>query len=287
MSRPPRLNPSRTVDTSEDAAERALSGNASQPAPSNLQASAPSSTAQYARETITDHSRPNQFEPDQIQRNGNASLGSGSLSPSTSLISDPDDEENVLARIELGHVVSGARGRFLASLDRWPCVKTAAATAGLSVQAFYAYRERHPEFGEAWDRALASGVAELERLAMARAFKGIRRAQRYKGVIVGYELEYSDRLAERLLEAHAPEKYGRKLNVNQTGTVTHAHTYGITPELERLVHRIAGARGLDAPEPVTIDQEPATTGPADVLRRMLGNPEDGAEPLPVVQERVE
>ena len=155
--------------------------------------------------------------------------------------------------------------------------------AGQSVAAFYYYRQSHPEFGEAWDRALASGVAELERLAMARAFKGVRRAQRYKGVIVGYELEYSDRLAERLLEAHAPEKYGRKLNVNQTGTVTHAHTYGITPELERLVHRIAGARGLDAPEPVTIDQAPSTTGPADVLRRMLGSTEDGAEPLPVVK----
>ena len=285
MSRPTRLNPSRTVDTSEDAAGPANRSKSPILQPSASISPAPISTAQYTREDHENISHADTFENDQSRSPKASLLGSVSdqIEISDAYNGTLKDRDEVLISAASENLNRSAR--FIVTLSRWPCVATAARLAGVSIQRMQSKRRRDPAFEQAWDEAWVAGTAEVERIVLQRGFKGTREPIFSKGKLVGYRRIFSEPLALKWLEAHMPERYGRKVSVTSSATVS--HVYGITPELERLVHRIAGARGLDAPEPVTIDQEPATTGPADVLRRMLGNPEDGAEPLPVVQERVE
>lgn len=79
--------------------------------------------------------------------------------------------------------------RFLTSLRKVPCVKSACASANVSRQTAYRTRATDATFAEAWRDALDASVDELE----ARAFK--------------LALEGDSRLVEFMLKSHRPAVY--------------------------------------------------------------------------------
>ncbi len=79
--------------------------------------------------------------------------------------------------------------RFLTSLRKVPCVKSACASANVSRQTAYRTRDGDSAFREAWQDALDASVDELE----ARAFK--------------LALEGDSRLVEFMLKSHRPDRY--------------------------------------------------------------------------------
>jgi hypothetical protein len=64
-----------------------------------------------------------------------------------------------------------------------------------------------PTYPDRFEEAKAKAARSLEDEAVRRAHQGCRREVRYKGKVVGYEIEYSDALLLALLKANAPEKF--------------------------------------------------------------------------------
>lgn len=61
---------------------------------------------------------------------------------------------------------------FCAALAMTGIVKRACEAVEVSRQTAYGWRDDHPDFAEAWDRALRIGIGELEDEAHRRAFEG-------------------------------------------------------------------------------------------------------------------
>lgn len=90
---------------------------------------------------------------------------------------------------------------FLQALAADPIVGRACRAAGINTATAYRLKERSPAFAEAWAEALTASVDDLEHVALERARDG------------------SDSVLLRVLEAHRPERYSRKLDVKHAGTV--------------------------------------------------------------------
>jgi len=67
------------------------------------------------------------------------------------------------------------------------------------------WRDRDPDFAEAWTEALREAVATLEREAWRRAVEGNEEPMVSGGKVVGTVRRYSDSLLALLLRRHAPE----------------------------------------------------------------------------------
>lgn len=89
--------------------------------------------------------------------------------------------------------------QFLELLANGDTVKHACATLKIGRRTIYDQRERDPEFAQAWELALDTGIEELEQEAKRRALDG------------------SDRLLEFLLRAKRPEVYRENYRVEHTG----------------------------------------------------------------------
>jgi hypothetical protein len=109
--------------------------------------------------------------------------------------------------------------RFLECFAACGSVLKAARSAKLNRQSHYWWLREDPTYRPRFEAACERVAQMLEDEAVRRAHDGVRRAVRYKGKVVGYEMEYSDRLLELLLKAHSPEKYAErsKVNLNVTG----------------------------------------------------------------------
>jgi hypothetical protein len=70
---------------------------------------------------------------------------------------------------------------FLKVLAQSGNVTEAAEAAGLTRTSLYEYRERHPDFSQAWDSALETFADSIEQEAIRRAVKGVVRYKFYKG----------------------------------------------------------------------------------------------------------
>jgi very-short-patch-repair endonuclease len=84
---------------------------------------------------------------------------------------------------------------FLAALAWYPNVRYACKQANVSRTTVYERRENDPDFAARWLEAIADGIDELEIVAFDRAH------------------DQSDTVLLRLLEAHRPEVYSRKMKV--------------------------------------------------------------------------
>ena len=91
-------------------------------------------------------------------------------------------EELVLRRSKAGdRLVRAAPGRwcarveesFLDALGETGCVRLAAASAGLSTNAFYARRDKYPEFAARWDERVARFQEQLPGLINAAAVEAV------------------------------------------------------------------------------------------------------------------
>ena len=133
--------------------------------------------------------------------------------------------------------------RFLECFAACRSVLRAARAAKLNRQSHYWWLKEDPTYRARFEAACERVAQMLEDEAVRRAHDGVRRAVRYKGKVVGYEMEYSDRLLELLLKAHNPEKYTERSKVN----------LNVTGELELRARLEAGrkrAAGLVAPSPM-------------------------------------
>lgn len=103
------------------------------------------------------------------------------------------------------------RERFLTALRREGVVSYAARSAKVSRQHVYLVREAEKEFAAAWDDAIEEATDGMEREAIRRATKGVKRHKRYFffGEEIAHDVitEYSDSLLMFMLKANRPEKY--------------------------------------------------------------------------------
>lgn len=132
----------------------------------------------------------------------------------------PVDDSPARARAK-ANGLKGWRLLFIESLAITCNVALSARAAGVSKQAAYKAREKEKVFAKEWDAALLEGNEMLEAAARQRAMVGTLKAVYHEGFIVGYDVQYSDRLMEVLLKAHMPEKY--RETVEHRGNITATH----------------------------------------------------------------
>jgi hypothetical protein len=113
--------------------------------------------------------------------------------------------------------------RFLAALRESPNVKAACAAANVGRSAIYALEREDKEFSEAWHDALGESIDDLHGIAIDLARHGS-----VEPVVSGGKLIFRPgtndpwtitrhpiALMMRLLEAHLPEKFSRKVEAQQ------------------------------------------------------------------------
>lgn len=108
-----------------------------------------------------------------------------------------------------------ARKTFLRVLKQRANVTEAAAAAGISRFCAYNWREKSEPFAKAWAEAIEIATDSLEKAAWKRAVDGWTDEMGNGRTIH----RYSDRLLERLLEAHRPTKYRPQQAAQGTATV--------------------------------------------------------------------
>jgi hypothetical protein len=89
---------------------------------------------------------------------------------------------------------------FLRALRETACVRTACKHVGLTSTSAYRVKQRIPDFGAAWDAALAYRMPALERAAYQRAVEGWLEPIVYKGEVVGQRRRFSDAMLRLLLQ---------------------------------------------------------------------------------------
>lgn len=89
---------------------------------------------------------------------------------------------------------------FLRALRETGCVRSACDRVGVSSTSAYRVKRRIPEFGAAWEAALAYRLPALERAAYARAVEGWLEPIVYKGEVVAHRRRYSDAMLRLLLQ---------------------------------------------------------------------------------------
>ena len=134
--------------------------------------------------------------------------------------------------------------QFLAELRKTANISHAARACNVSRPQAYWRREVDEEFAQAWDDAIEEAVDRLEAEAWRRAHDGVPKPVFYKGRAVGEVYEFSDRLLERLLEAHRPEKYkqrqSREVTGKDGGPIQQEHKHGLTPEAKEILVELTG-----------------------------------------------
>lgn len=92
--------------------------------------------------------------------------------------------------------------RFLEALAESCNVKLAAKAAGVSYSAVYVRKGRDATFRAGWDRALATGYAQLELMMLERALHGVEKIVTARDGSQSVMREYSDRVGLALLRMH-------------------------------------------------------------------------------------
>jgi hypothetical protein len=91
---------------------------------------------------------------------------------------------------------------FLEALAECCNVKLAAKKAKVSTSMAYVRRGRDASFRVGWDRALATGFAQLEMMLLERALHGVEKTVIARDGTKTVMREYSDRVALALLRMH-------------------------------------------------------------------------------------
>jgi hypothetical protein len=98
---------------------------------------------------------------------------------------------------------TAARQRaFLGALGESCNVKLAARKAGVSTSQAYVRRAQDAGFRAGWDRALATGYAQLEMVMLERALHGVEKTVIARDGSKTVMREYSDRVGLALLRMH-------------------------------------------------------------------------------------
>ena len=107
--------------------------------------------------------------------------------------------------------------RFLEAFEVSCSIQKAARWANIHRQTHYDWLRKDATYPARFAEARERATQTLEDEAVRRAVEGVRRPVLYRGkqvYIQGeplFDIEYSDQLLIRLLEAYNPEKYGRRV----------------------------------------------------------------------------
>jgi len=124
------------------------------------------------------------------------------------------------------------RARFLETLALTSNVSASERAAEMPPSSAYKERNRDPEFHAAWEQALHEGYDRLELQLLQRAIKGQRKPVRDKGKIVGYNTEFSEKLALTLLGVHRQNVRGGARQAQESAAAFH----------RRIAAKLAAAR---------------------------------------------
>lgn len=118
-----------------------------------------------------------------------------------------------------------ARDAFLAELAKRGNVSEACRAAEVPRSTAYQWKAADEAFAAAWNEALEVACDAMEGEAWRRAVEGTEepvygRVGKDKDGQIGTVRKYSDTLMVKLLQAHRPEKYRERQDVQHSGGVT-------------------------------------------------------------------
>jgi len=99
------------------------------------------------------------------------------------------------------------RDRFIAALRKHRSITKACESIGKSRTIAYQWREKFPDFRQAWDEAVETNIDDLEAGAMRRAIEGTLEPIYYKGKPVGVVRKYETALTIFMLKKNRTRKY--------------------------------------------------------------------------------
>ncbi len=123
---------------------------------------------------------------------------------------------------EVREVLSDRRKRvFLIAMAETGVMANACARAGWTRATAMGLRKADPRFREAWDDAVEFCADAAEAEAFRRGVHGVEKDVYFKGVVVGKETIYSDRMLELTLKARRPDRFrdNHKMEVETKGGV--------------------------------------------------------------------
>lgn len=127
-------------------------------------------------------------------------------------------------------------------------VADACFQVGCSTGWLRAWMRDDPKVGAAVEDAMATGAMVLESAMINRAVKGWEEPVYYKDELVGHKTKYSDTLLIKALESRLPERYGKKMEVNQNVNVRHMTDGELDAKINALLARPEIAALLPAPD---------------------------------------
>lgn len=101
-------------------------------------------------------------------------------------------------------VDEGMKKRFIQEYGATLSIPRACKNLGLHPEQVYRERRADSDFDKAIKKQKSYNIDTLKSEAVRRGYEGVDRAVYHKGVVVGYEKEYSDRMLVRLIEANDP-----------------------------------------------------------------------------------
>ena len=178
---------------------------------------------------------------------------------------------------------------FLATLRDSGNITVSCMKAGISRALAYKWRDNDKRFHDLWHIAIEISVDKLEYVARNRAVKGTKKPIYYKGELIDYVYEPSDRLMELLLKAKRPEQFNPVQKLEHSGGVSvsvvqFGGEQGAQPRT--IEHQIVSDPGIDSREPSSSEiehQAPGSPLPEDER----GGHFAGGTPKPALAENDE
>lgn len=136
------------------------------------------------------------------------------------LIGSEGIDENEIKRFfsQIKHQTRVRAKKFLEHLILSGNVSASCQAAGCSRRTMYELRRDYQMFADLWQEALEVACDMLELEVRRRAKDGVKEEHYDKEGNLNYTImRYSDRLAERLLEAHRPKLFGQKIKHEVSG----------------------------------------------------------------------
>lgn len=152
---------------------------------------------------------------------------------------------------------------FLKIFKECNSIKQAAKAVQISTTAVYKAKDNDVNFRAALEEAERDILSNLEAEAYRRAVTGVKKAVYHQGRLIGYEIQYSDRLLEMMLRARDRERYCQSTNINVNGKVQ--HEVGGSLVMEKLLERALrlGTSPIKADEDIEDAEIVEDTGNSD------------------------
>lgn len=111
------------------------------------------------------------------------------------------------------HFTPGRAEAFLQAIETGSEDKEACEYAGITLSGMRGRRRSDPEFDEAYRIARENRKEAYRMAAKRRAIDGWKEPVFYRGDVVGYRMQYSDRMLELLLKAEDPDNFSERHTV--------------------------------------------------------------------------